>query len=145
MIKNEREYKISKGWLTKLEKALETAKRRKPKDSNDAERLKVRRAGLESQLGELQEDVAAYEALKEGQTRVFSAHSLNELPQVLIMARIAQGLTHKQLAEKLGVSEKQVQRDEANDYATAGLNRLVKVAEVLGVRLEVKAELAVSG
>jgi DNA-directed RNA polymerase specialized sigma subunit len=145
MIKNEREYKISKGWLTKLEKALESAKGRKPKDSNDAERLKVRRAGLESQLGELQEDVAAYEALKEGHTRVFSAHSLNELPQVLIMARITQGLTHKQLAEKLGVSEKQVQRDEANDYATAGLNRLVKVAEVLGVRLEVKAELEVSG
>jgi HTH-type transcriptional regulator / antitoxin HipB len=144
MIKNEREYKISKSWLNKLEETLETAKQRKPKDSNDAERIKVRRAGLESQLEELQEDLAAYDDLKEGHTRAFRAHSLNELPQVLIMARIAQGLTHKQLAEKLGVSEKQVQRDEANDYATAGLNRLVKVAEVLGVRLEVKAELEIA-
>jgi DNA-directed RNA polymerase specialized sigma subunit len=107
MIKNEREYTISKSWLTKLGEALETAKGRKPKDSNDAERLEVRGAGLKSQHEELQEDLATYEALKEGHTRAFIAHSLNELPQGLIMARIAQGLTHKQLAEKLGVSEKQ--------------------------------------
>jgi hypothetical protein len=49
MIKNEREYKISKGWLEKFASSLETARNRKPKDKNDAERLKVRIAGLESQ------------------------------------------------------------------------------------------------
>jgi transcriptional regulator with XRE-family HTH domain len=68
-------------------------------------------------------------------------YSLAELPSVLIKARVARGLSHKKLAEKLGVSEKQVQRDEANDYRTAGLNRLIRLAEVLAVRLEVKAEL----
>ena len=39
------------------------------------------------------------------------------------------------------MSEKQVQRDEANDYQTAGLNRLINLADVLGVKVEVRAEL----
>jgi ribosome-binding protein aMBF1 (putative translation factor) len=141
MIKNEREYKISKSWVRKFEASLEAAKARKPKDKNDAERFRVRVDGIQSQLEELQEDLAAYEALKEGKTQTFVVHTLSELPEVLIKARVARGLTHKELGEKLGVSEKQVQRDEANEYATAGFHRLIGVAEVLGVKLEVKAEL----
>jgi HTH-type transcriptional regulator / antitoxin HigA len=141
MIKNEREYKISKSWVRKFEVSLEAAKARKPKDKNDAERLKVRVAGIESQLEELLEDIAAYEALKEGKTQIFVAHTLSELPDVLIKARVARGLTHKELGDKLGVSEKQIQRDEANGYATAGFHRLIGVADTLGVKLEVKAEL----
>lgn len=144
MIKNEREYRISKAWVAKFAEALQVAQKRKPKDANEAERLKVRIAGIQSQLEELQEALSQYEALKRGDAQEFTAHSLAELPTVLIMARIAQGLTHKQLAQRLGVSEKQVQRDEANDYATAGLNRLVKVANALGAKLEVKAELELS-
>lgn len=141
MIKNEREYKISKSWASKFEASLEAAKARKPKDNNDAERLNLRIAGIDSQLEELKEDLAAYEALKEGKTQSFVAHTLSEMPEVLIKARVVRGLTHKELAEKLGVSEKQVQRDEANGYATAGFNRLIAVADTLGVKLEVKAEL----
>jgi ribosome-binding protein aMBF1 (putative translation factor) len=143
MIKNEREYKISKGWLEKFAASLETARSRKPKDTNDVERLKVRIDGLESQYQELQEDLMAYEALKSGKSQSFVVYSLAELPSVLIKARVARGLTHKELAEKLGVSEKQVQRDETNDYRTAGLHRLITLAEVLDVKLEVKAELLV--
>ena len=141
MIKNEREYKISKSWLAKFKTSLKAARARQPKDANDAERLQVRADGIESQLEELKEEIAAYEALKSGQTHSFTVHNLADLPSVLIQARVARGLTHKALAEKLGVSEKQVQRDEANDYQTAGLNRLINVAEVLGVSVEVKAEL----
>ena len=141
MIKNEREYKISKSWLTKFESSLTAAQARQPQDANDAERLRVRAEGIMSQLEELQEDIAAYEALKSGQTQSFTVHTLSDLPSVLIQARVARGLTHKALADKLGVSEKQVQRDEANDYATAGLDRLINLAEVLGVSVEGKAEL----
>jgi len=60
---------------------------------------------------------------------------------IAISQIFTRGLTHKALAKKLAVSEKQIQRDEASGYATAGLNRLIKVAEMLAVRVEVKAEL----
>jgi HTH-type transcriptional regulator/antitoxin HigA len=145
MIKNEREYKISKGWVLKFEEALQMARGRTPKDANDKERLKIRIAGIKSQLEELQSEVSSYETLKAGEASVFTAQSLAEIPTLLIKARIAQRLTHRQLAQKLGVSEKQIQRDEATDYATAGLNRLIKVAKALGVRLEVKAEVETIG
>lgn len=141
MIKNEREYRISKSWADKFQASLEASKSRKAKNSNDAERLRIRIAGTESQLQELLEEIQAYEALKQGKAQTFLAHDLSELPDVLIKARIARGLTHKDLAEKLGVSEKQVQRDEAKAYATAGFHRLIGIAETLGVRLEIKAEL----
>jgi HTH-type transcriptional regulator / antitoxin HigA len=68
---------------------------------------------------------------------------LSILPEVLIKAHVARTLTHIELAEKLGVSEKQVQRDETNGYATAGFNQLIGVADTLGVRLEVRAELVI--
>ena len=64
MIKNEREYQITKNWLERFVASLETARNRKPKNDNDAKRLKVRIAGLESQYQELQEDLATYETLK---------------------------------------------------------------------------------
>ena len=141
MIKNEREYKITKSWLKKFQEALKQAKLRKAKDENDAERLQIRIAGIESQIEELIDDIARYEALKSGKTQSFTVTDLRDLPLVIIQARIARNLTHKALAEKLGVSEKQVQRDEANEYATAGLNRLIKVADTLAINLELKAEL----
>ena len=141
MIKNEREYKITKSWLKKFQEALKQAKLRKAKDENDAERLQIRIAGIESQIEELIDDIAKYEALKSGKTQSFTVTDLRDLPLVIIQARIARNLTHKALAEKLGVSEKQVQRDEANEYATAGLNRLIKVADTLAINLELKAEL----
>ena len=144
MIKNEREYRISKGWIEKFEEALQTARKRTPKDANDAQRLSVRMAGIESQLEELQTEISSYESLKTGGSQFFTAQSLAELPVLLIKARIAQGLTHRQLADRLEVSEKQVQRDEATEYRVAGLNRLVKVATALEIRLELKAEIEVT-
>jgi hypothetical protein len=43
---------------------------------------------------------------------------------------------HKQqLAEKLGVTGQQVQKDEASLYTKVSFDRIERVAEVLGVRL----------
>jgi ribosome-binding protein aMBF1 (putative translation factor) len=131
-----------RSWPEKFAASLETARSHKPKDGNDTERLKVRIDSLKSQYQELQEDLATYETLKSRKAQSFVVHSLAELSSVLIKARVARGLTHKELAKKLGVSEKQVQRDEANDYRTAGLNRLIKIAKVLDVTLEIRVEVA---
>jgi DNA-binding XRE family transcriptional regulator len=96
---------------------------------------------MQSQLEDLERDLADYDALKRRERTEFSTHSLVELPLGLIQARISQGLTQEQLAEKLGVPKQQVQRDEDNLYASANLQRLAKVAEVLGVKLDARLEL----
>jgi len=53
------------------------------------------------------------------------------LPENLIRARIAAGLTHKDLAGLLGVKEQQVQRYERTQYRSTSLQRVIRVAEVI--------------
>ena len=53
----------------------------------------------------------------------------------VIEARIAARLTQRELAERLGVPEQQVQRWEANEYAGVGLDRLQTIADALGVQV----------
>jgi transcriptional regulator with XRE-family HTH domain len=53
------------------------------------------------------------------------------LPDTLIRARIAAGLSQAALAERLGMKPQQVQRYEATKYASASLTRLLEVARAI--------------
>ena len=56
-----------------------------------------------------------------------------DLPSILIKARIAQGLSQKELADRIGLKEQQIQRYEATDYASANLARIKEVVNAFGV------------
>ena len=71
----------------------------------------------------------------------FEAETLGELPDILIQARIARGLSQRELGDYLGLKEQQVQRYEAERYRSASLDRLVEVSDALGVRIAKRAEL----
>ncbi len=94
-------------------------------------------AQLEDLLGELR----TYEKLKRGQPRILRANSVEGLATLLIKARIALQLTQKDLADRLGVKEQQVQRYEATEYSSASLERVGEVARVLGLEVSVGAPL----
>lgn len=130
MIKNERQYKITKAQAAKFENAFRETK---AADYGSPLARKLHEDALASQLNELREDIAEYEALRDGEVRVLELHSLHELPQALIKARIAAGLSQKQLAERLGLKEQQIQKYEATDYAAANLERIGNVLDALGV------------
>ena len=70
--------------------------------------------------------------------------SLADLPDALVRARIAAGLSHRELAARLGLKEQQVQRYEAERYAAASLSRLREVMTALGVELEGDVQLPTS-
>ena len=61
---------------------------------------------------------------------------VNELATVLIKARVAQGLSQRDLAERLGLKEQQIQRYEATDYASASLARIKEVVSALGAETD---------
>jgi DNA-binding Xre family transcriptional regulator len=63
---------------------------------------------------------------------------LRSVGHLLITSRIAQGISQRELARRLGVHESQVSRDERNEYFGITLERaaeLAKILDVLNVRL----------
>ncbi len=143
MITNERQYRITKAAVEDFEAALarlETVEADRP-----LEMRQVMREAIESQLEELHEQVAEYEALRSGKVHVLELDSLQELPDALIRARIAAGLTQKKLATRLGLKEQQIQRYEATHYAGVSLDRIQSVAEALGIRIRERLTLPSAG
>lgn len=135
MIKNEREWRITKAQASKFEHALSQLATSEAIAGLHPLVQKAQRDALQSQLAELQEQISDYESLRSGQQAVISLDSLEELPRAFIRARIAAGLTQRELAERMGLKEQQIQRYEATEYASADLARVNEVAKALGLRV----------
>ena len=136
MIKNERQYRITKAQAKRFSQTLVDLQER----SSESSRIHPLIAGAQenavrSQLADLERELREYESLKEGKFHIGQLTVIDELPTVLIKARIARGLSQKDLAERLGLQEQQIQRYEATEYASASLTRIKEVAGALeGVR-----------
>lgn len=70
-------------------------------------------AGVDSVLAQADAEITEYEALRSGAVRAVPIADLSDLSGALMKARIAAGLTQRQLAERLETAEQMVQRDEA--------------------------------
>ena len=147
MIKNERQYRITKAQVQKFEQALaELARCSEATQQENPILWQAQKSALESQLNDLQEEIAEYEALTsspESEPIVLPLDSIETLPLALIKARIATKLSQKELAERLGLKEQQIQRYEATEYASANLSRIIEVSQALGLRLQPTAKLEV--
>lgn len=92
---------------------------------------------------QLREEAETYERLKRGD--IAPIESLNEIGRILIGLRIARGITQRELAERLQVSETQVSRDERNDYQGITVERAQRVIRALDARVRLEAEVPVDG
>ena len=90
---------------------------------------------VSSQLVDLEAELREYEAIREGGFQVEELSVIAGLPELLIRARIAQGLSQRELADRMGLKEQQIQRYEATDYATAKWSRIREVAGVLSMEI----------
>jgi DNA-binding XRE family transcriptional regulator len=75
------------------------------------------------------EEVQWYERVKAGD--LAPIHNLNELGQMLIGLRIARGMTQRELAERLGIAESAISRDERNDYHGISIERAQRILDAL--------------
>jgi len=132
VIANDLQYRITRKWVERFEEARAAADARPDLHPRARQAL---RDQYDSQIEELRDQLAEYDALRGGQVRELELRSLTELPDALIRARIAAGLSQKELARRLGVKEQQIQRYEATRYAGATLERVQAVADALGVQL----------
>jgi DNA-binding Xre family transcriptional regulator len=93
------------------------------------------RAGLRSQLDDLEAELTEYDALREGRVATLEAESILGIGTALIKARIMRQLTQKELADRLELAEQQVQRYEATQYRGVAAERLQQVADALKLRV----------
>ncbi len=140
MIKNDRQYRITKAQSGKFAKAIHETKAF-PKSELHPMLRKAQIDAMESQLGDLQREIEEYETLRSGRRKVATLDSLEKLSITLIQARIAGGLSQADLAARLGLKPQQIQRYEATEYQSASLERVNEIMRVLGVRLRHPAEL----
>lgn len=84
-----------------------------------------------SELEVLREEIRKYEKLRRKKTGLSRLKFISELPEALVQARIASGLTQAALAKKLGLKPQQIQRYEATNYAQASLARIQEIAHVI--------------
>ena len=154
MIKNERQYRITRAQAARLRKSLNgtsgsveeggagavgaiasgvVREARAPYGAVHPLIAKAQEDALNSQLADLEGELEEYEALKSGGFDLGPLKALADIPEMLIKARIAKGLSQRELAERLGVKEQQIQQYEATDYASASLRRIREVAAVYSV------------
>ena len=132
MIQNEHQYKVTQNKLKDLEQA--SVELSAIKNTLNPRQFSSRKKGLQLKIDSLNEEIEEYNSLK--QKTSIKLSSIQDLPIALIKARIALGMTQKELAEKMGVKEQQVQRDEANQYSSAGFHRISEVARVLNLEIQ---------
>jgi len=141
MITNERQYRITKAQIEKFKTAIGSFDIKAATKQMKSEVLaKAELAALRSEYEKLFSQLHEYETLKSGTVEVLKASTLEDLPSILIRARIAKGFSQRQLAEAIGLKEQQIQRYEAEEYASANLQRLAKVANALGLNISEIAE-----
>jgi len=133
MIGNERQYRITKARADEFERGLSTLKKAEP--GTDPLWHKVQQGSMAAQLEDLRGELREYETLRKRGTEAIEVTSFEELLESLVKARIAAGLTQKELGERLGLKEQQIQRYEATGYSSASLDRIKQVVEALGLRL----------
>ena len=92
MIYSDKQYSVASAELAKLKTALSAAQGH----ASDQPWLKqVEIDALKSQIAEIEAEKSEYELLKSGQISFSKTYALEELPRVLVQARIAAGMSRR--------------------------------------------------
>jgi HTH-type transcriptional regulator / antitoxin HipB len=131
MILNEVQYKVTQTKLKDLEKELTMLN--PPPAALHPRQILSRTNSLNILIDILKQEMVDYDHLKNGMISEFPIGSIQELPIVIIKARIARGMTQKDLAEKIGIQEEQIKRHEAHKYYEVGFNVLQEIMSILDI------------
>ena len=138
MIRTEAEYNKA---LEQLENDRETIRKQKEKlvEMNlEDEEIKRAMQPLQSFHEQLKEEVEVFENMKRGDFGTL--RSLNSIGRWLIGLRIVRGWTQAELADKLGVTQAQVSRDENNEYHGISVEKAQRILEVFGTNVKMELE-----
>jgi ribosome-binding protein aMBF1 (putative translation factor) len=133
MIRNEAEYKQAVRRVAEEATRIKAERTRLQAMNLSKEEVKRALDPVRSFHEQLNEEVASYERLMRGEFE--ELRNLEGVGRLLIALRIAKGVSQRELAERLGVHESQVSRDERNEYHGVTIERAGRILEALGVEL----------
>jgi HTH-type transcriptional regulator / antitoxin HipB len=142
MIKNQKQAGITNARLSELKKVKEILEEQHKDKATAKYRLGIN--SMDSLIVELENDIQVYEGLVKNNFNILQAKSINELPNVLIAARLAQNMSHKELGDLIGVKEQQIQRYEATDYETAAFARIQEISMALNLNMKFEKNIIIN-
>ncbi len=138
MIRSEREYKEALSRLGRDREITEAQRRALVERGLSEEEVERALGPILSFHAQLEEEVEWYERVRRREFAV--SHDVRDIGRTLIALRIANGLSQRELAERLGVSEAQVSRDERNEYHGITVDRAQRVLDAMGETLRFEVE-----
>ncbi len=129
MIRSEREYEEARRRIAEDRKMVEQQRSVLVGMGLPAEDVELAMSPLLAFQEQLVADLGWYERAR--RRELGTLHRLTDLGRWLIALRIANGLTQRQLAGRLGVTEAQVSRDEHNEYHGIGVDRAQRILDAL--------------
>jgi len=133
MIKNEKQYKITRNKLAEIQQEIVRIKAYHDEELPAEERLIL--ASLNTMKNQMEEEIAAYDLLKKKKIRERKARRISDLPSVIIEYKIHSGLTQKEFSQKIGMKEQQLQRYEAEDFQSISFKNLMKILQAIGLEI----------
>ena len=133
MIRTEAEYQVA---VKRVDDEAQRLKQQQAKLKElDLSKEEIKRAmdPLRSFHEQLAEEVSSYERLKRGEFD--EIQNFEGLGRLLVAVRVSQGVSQRELADRLGVHESQVSRDERNEYRGITVERVNRILEALQVEL----------
>ncbi len=141
MIKNDHQLMITMSWVEKFQQAIISLYQNEEKRLLDPEGWQLLIDSYFAHIKNLRAEIAEYELLKNhnpGTPLVLQTVnlSLDNIGEILIKVRIAKKITEKELAALIGLTEEQVRKYEKKDYQNASFDRVIEVADALGIKLQ---------
>jgi DNA-binding XRE family transcriptional regulator len=135
-ITNDQECRNTKAWLRRFQQDIERMKAMSENAQTPLQQAQL--AAMSSQIEDLEQQLQAYAILQQEKLAPIIITGIAALPELLIQARLASGLTQEQLGQRLKLRKQQMQRYEASRYQRASLERLGQVAAALGLRFKIE-------
>lgn len=137
MIKTDLEFEITKERLNEFQTAFSELKLSEYYQSLPPVFQDIQKTAIVSQIEELKEQLTEYQAFKNQEVKIdYLEFELADLPMLLVKSRISRNLSVDELARKSGVRKEKIKELERDNYNTANLNQIYKIAKELGFKLE---------
>ena len=134
MIKNGKQASVIRERLHELRKAKSEFEKNIENHSSDEYEVGVN--ALDGLIQDNINELVEYENLIKGNINCLDKTTFEDIAKIFISSRLAQNLSQKDLANKLGMKEQQIQRYESTNFESASYDRLLEVAYVLELKLQ---------